>query len=189
MSWLIVGLGNPGGGYKETRHNTGRIFLDWLRLKHNFPSWQEDKKLRALVCEGKIGTEKVKLLLPETMMNNSGKSVGQLVTNETKAKKLIVVHDDLDLPLGAFKISFNRGTGGHRGLDSIVRSIKTRAFVRVRIGIVKKKPKTEKQIVDFILGKFTAVEMSILKRLSKKVLLALETCVADGSQRAMNIFN
>ena len=135
MSHIIVGLGNKGEEYENTRHNVGRIVLEYVRKRRKFEDFDEVNKLKALVSEGKIEKTPVTLLLPETMMNKSGISVKPLVTSIKKASKLIVIYDDLDLPLGRFKISFDRGTGGHRGLESITRHIRTNAYIRVRVGI------------------------------------------------------
>lgn len=136
MNFLIVGLGNPGEEYKNTRHSVGRILLEHFRKSVDFPDWQENKYAQALCASGKIEKEKVDLILPETFMNKSGKSVSFLSTkNKIKPENIIVVYDDLDLPLGKFKISFNRGSGGHKGIESVARSLKTKEFARLRVGI------------------------------------------------------
>ncbi|MEK7614123.1 MAG: aminoacyl-tRNA hydrolase [Patescibacteria group bacterium] len=203
MQYIIIGLGNPGEEYKNTRHNTGRIVLEAFRKKNDFSGWEIDKKLKALSSEGVVrpldgarGKEKVLLVLPETFMNNSGKSVAPLVKTKKAAEKLVVVHDDLDIPLGAMKISFNRGSGGHKGIESIKRAIKTEAFIRARIGISPatpsgkvKKPKGDKAVADFILGKFKPKEIEALKKISKKACDALGAIVSDGRERAMGEFN
>src|SRR3989344_806354 len=116
MQYTIVGLGNPGKEYESSRHSTGRIVLEQFRKKNGFPDWEKNKKMNALASEGKLAREKVLLLEPETFMNNSGKSVAPLVKTKKAAERLVVIHDDLDLPLGAMKISFNRGSGGHKGI-------------------------------------------------------------------------
>ncbi|MEK7152296.1 MAG: aminoacyl-tRNA hydrolase [Patescibacteria group bacterium] len=196
MSYIIVGLGNPGKEYEETRHNTGRIVLEYFRKKNDFPDWRADKKTRALISEGKVGKEKVLLLMPETFMNNSGKSLLPLVTSKKKAEQLIVIYDDLDLPVGTFKLSFDRGSGGHKGIESIARSIKTKGFVRIRVGISPKtasgklkKPQGEEQVVRFILKNFTPDEFQELKKLSKKTNEAIEAITTEGRLIAMNKFN
>ena len=195
MSYIIVGLGNPGEEYKDTRHNTGRIVLELATKNFNFPEFHLDKKNIALASDGKIGKEKVKILEPETFMNKSGGSVKNLITSEKKAKELVVIHDDLDLPIGSMRISFNRGAGGHRGVESIIRSIKTEKFIRIKIGISPKtpsgktkKPKGEK-VGDFILGKFKPEEISELKKVSKKVGEALASMVDEDVFKAMTEFN
>jgi peptidyl-tRNA hydrolase, PTH1 family len=200
MSYLIVGLGNPGLEYELSRHNTGRLILETFYKKaskdNDLSEWKTDKKLSALKSVGKIGKESVILLQPETMMNNSGKSLRELVNTSKKAEKLVVIYDDLDLPLGGYKISFNRGTGGHRGLESIVKNIKTKAFIRIRVGISPttpsgkiRKPQGEDKIIDFILGKFKSAELEELKKIGKKIADSLFCLIEEGRERAMNSFN
>lgn len=215
MPYIILGLGNPGEEYEGTRHNTGRIILDAFRKKNlpapgkarqagDFSGWEANKKLKALVSEGVVKPldsvrgkkEKVMLVEPETFMNNSGKSVAPLVKTKKAAEKLIVIHDDLDIPLGSMKISFNRGSGGHRGIKSIKRAIKTEAFIRLRIGISSatpsgkiKKPKGDEAVGDFILGKFKPKEIEIMKKVAKRGSEALETIIVEGKDSAMGKFN
>src|SRR3989344_6927953 len=203
VSYIIVGLGNPGVEYEKTRHNAGRLVLAALKKSENWqgatlPEWKFDKKLNALVSEGKIGAGKkaqeVKLVLPETMMNNSGKAVGPLIKTKKAAEKLIVVYDDLDLPLGTMKVSWNRGDGGHRGLASVIKAVKTREFTRVRIGISPvtpsgkiKKPNTEDKILKFIIGPFKGDELKAFKKVSKRAVEALVMIVTEGREKGMNI--
>src|ERR1700733_6443483 len=149
MSYIIVGLGNPGEEYAETRHNTGRMLVQLFGKMHD-AEWKVDKKLSAQIAKVKIGKQTVTLVLPDTFMNNSGKSVKPLVTSIKSAEKLLVIYDDLDLPFGSAKISFNKSSGGHKGLESIIKNIKTEKFARIRVGISPvtpsgkiKKPKGE----------------------------------------------
>ena len=199
--FYIVGLGNPGEEYKESRHSTGRMVVLKLHKDLGLEDFEFSKKANALISEGKIGKEKVSLILPETFMNKSGQAVSYFVKPKPKTSKkglenLIVVHDDIDLPIGTMKISYNKGTGGHRGLDSVVKAVKTKEFVRIRIGISSttpsgkiKKPDGEQKVLDFILGKFKPTETDILKKILKKSSEAIQTLVSDGRDRAMNIFN
>jgi len=196
MSYLIVGLGNPGEEYKKSRHNLGRIVLEFFRKKYDFSEWEGNKKKQGLVSDGKIGEIKTILLEPETFMNKSGLSVKSFITNKKKAERLIVIYDDLDLPTGVLKISFNKGTGGHKGLESIVKSIKTKEFVRVRVGVTQttpkgklKKPREEQKILDYLMADFGKKDLEILKKLKPKIAQALETIILDGRQKAMNLFN
>jgi PTH1 family peptidyl-tRNA hydrolase len=193
---IIVGLGNPGAEYEGTRHNAGRMALEHFRKKHGFPEWETDKKLKSHVSEGKIGKEKAMLVAPDTFMNNSGRAVGQLIASAKAAKDLIVVYDDLDLPLGALKISFGRSSGGHNGLESVIRAVKTKDFSRFRLGVSPatpsgktKKPSGEKKVLDFLLGDFSKKEEEALKKLFKKTDEALECAVTEGYETAMNRFN
>lgn len=195
MGYIFVGLGNPGEEYKETRHNTGRMLVEWLGKAFE-ADWKDDKKLNAKVSKIKIGKTPVTLVLPETFMNNSGKSVKSLITSVKSAEKLMVVYDDLDLPFGTNKISFNKSSGGHRGLESIIKAIKTEKFARVRVGISPttssgkiKKPKGEDAVTKVIMGKFKDDEAKELKKLSKKLNESLETFVSDGLEKTMTGFN
>lgn len=205
IMYIVVGLGNPGEEYENTRHNTGRVVLENVARALGFSEWKNDSKTRALVCDGKIGKEKVRFVMPETFMNKSGASVSPLVTSAKKAEQLIVVYDDLDLPVGKMKISFNRSSGGHKGVESIIRALKTEAFVRIRVGISPKtptgkikKPTGDAVVGDFILGKFKDVEMAEIKKVAKTAGSALEVLVAGGSsakavrlarEKAMGEFN
>ncbi len=192
MAYIIAGLGNPGQEYENTRHNTGRIIL--MSVFDN--SFSFDKKINALVSEVKIGKEKVKLVSPETFMNNSGKSIACIVKSIKAAEKLIVIYDDFNLPLGKIRISYNRSSGGHNGLNSIIKSIKTEAFIRVRIGVapenakgVAKVPHGDDKIEKFILGKFRDEEIKIINKISKKVAEALEVLIKEGKDKAMSVYN
>lgn len=200
MSYIIVGLGNPGSEYQNTRHNTGRLVLDDFYKQaskaNDLSEWKADKKLLALKSTGKIGAASVVLLKPETMMNNSGKSLRDLVNTPKKAAKLVVIYDDLDLPLGSYKISFDRGSGGHRGLESIIKNIKTKAFTRIRVGTSPatpsgklKKPQGEEKVINFILGKFKPSEQEALKKVSKRIAEILFCLIEEGREQAMNQHN
>lgn len=174
----IFGLGNPGIEYEHTRHNIGA------------------RVLGALTEQGNKNKNKVTLVRPTTFMNQSGETVVKIIKNKKTAANLIVIHDDLDLPLGKFKISFGRGAGGHRGVESIIKKLKTKDFIRLRVGIAPttpsgklKKPVGEKAVIDFILGKFKPPEELKLKKLILKLVEALETLLTDGLQPAMNRFN
>ena len=196
MPYIIVGLGNPGEEYKNTRHNTGRLVLDSVREESGAPEFTFNKKINALESQAKIGREKIVLLAPETFMNNSGKSVGPLVKSKKAAEKLIVIYDDFNLPLGRIKISFNRSSGGHNGLESIIKAVKTEGFLRVRIGTapenakgLAKVPHGDEKIEKFILGPFKNNELKALKKVSKRVSEAIEVIIKEGKEKAMSVYN
>jgi len=196
MSYIIVGLGNPGEEYKNTRHNTGRAVLEYFCKSRKFSDWEYDKKLDAQTSVGNIKKESTSLLLPDTFMNKSGMSARSLVKSAKAARSLIVVHDEIDLPIGTFKIVFNRGSGGHKGVESITRTIKTKAFTRVRVGITPatpsgkiRKPQGEKKVHDFILGTFKPAELQKLKRILPQVAGAIEMIIVEGKEKAMNTYN
>lgn len=196
MAWVIVGLGNPGEEFSQTRHNSGRMAVEHFARSARLSEWREDKKAEALVSRGLVARTLIALVLPNTFMNKSGKAVSKFVKNVKSAERLVVIYDDLDLPLGKIKISFNRGSGGHKGVESIMRTLKTKRFARIRIGVSPstasgaiRKPVGEKVIVNFILTKFKAHELEELKNVFRRVSHALETIVFEGPERAMNKFN
>jgi len=196
MKWVIVGLGNPGGEYKNTRHNAGRLVLQEFYSAHDFTEWEYKKTYDALVAKGEVAGVEVLLLEPETYMNDSGKSLVSLVKSKKQSAQMVVIHDDIDLPLGTWKFSFNRGSGGQKGVESIATTLKTKEFIRVRVGILAttptgkpKKPKGEEAVVKFVLGKFKPDEMDTLKKVGKEVSQALETLLTNGLERAMNQWN
>jgi PTH1 family peptidyl-tRNA hydrolase len=160
--YTIIGLGNPGEEYADTRHNTGKMALEAL----------EKKKVVA------------KYIHQDTFMNKSGSAVAKVIKSKKAAEKLIVIYDDLDLPIGTMKISWNRGSGGHKGLESIIRAVKTKEFIRIRIGIGKKN-----DVEKHILGKFTPKEKEELKKVFKNVVTAVEVIIAEGREAAQTQFN
>ena len=173
---LVIGLGNPGKEYENTRHNTGRMMAMWV--------------------EKKLNQNKIKFITPDNFMNNSGKIVAPLVKTKKDLSDLVVIYDDIDLPLGKMKISFNRSSGGHNGLGSVIKALKSEEFLRIRIGIspttpkgVVKKPKGEKAVLNFLLGEYKKSELETIKKLSKKVAEAVETIYSSGREKAMSIFN
>lgn len=173
---LVVGLGNPGEEYENTRHNTGRILVGMI--------------------EKKFEGQKIKFITPDTFMNNSGKAVAPLVKSKKDLKDLVVIYDDIDLPIGKMKISFNRSSGGHNGLGSIIKSLKSEEFLRIRIGISPetpsgklRKPKGEKEVLKFLLGEFKKSELETLKKLSKKVAEAVGCIFNESKEKAMSLYN
>lgn len=196
MSYIIAGLGNPGDEYTHTRHNTGRMVLEALSKKFSFTEFKDTPKIKALVASGTIGDEKIQLVEPNNFMNRSGASIAPLITSVKKAHNLIVVYDDLDVPLGKIKISFNRSAGGHRGVESIIKALKTQEFIRVRVGISPttpsgkmKKPSGDAAVEKHIIGEFKKPEFDILKKVIKEAVEAIEVIVTAGKERAMERFN
>jgi len=141
---LIVGLGNPGKKYKQTRHNVGFMVIDALKKK--------------------ISGKNIVLLKPQTFMNNSGKTVKKIIRNlKFEIRNLVVIHDDIDLPLGTIRVSKNVGSAGHKGVQSIIDELGTQNFTRIRIGI-QPKPKKPKDVEKFVLQKFTKGEEKIIEK-------------------------
>jgi peptidyl-tRNA hydrolase, PTH1 family len=196
MAWVIVGLGNPGEEYDNTRHNTGRMALDVFAKMQHFGDWKEDKKANAHVASGMVGKVAVVLVAPDTFMNKSGNAVVKFVKSQKAAERMIVVYDDLDLPIGKMKLSFDRGSGGHRGIESVTKAVKTKKFTRIRVGIspttaggALRKPSGDKEVNDFILAKYKGKDLEELKKVFKKAAQAIEATVSEGPFIAMNRFN
>ena len=193
---LIVGLGNPEDKYKYTRHNTGFIILDDILRDID---WRKSNKANALFYRDVVNEKEIEYLKPETFMNNSGTAVLYAATkHKIKPDHIIVIYDDIDLPLGTIKISFNRSSGGHNGVDSIIRKIKSKEFIRIRIGITPqtpagklKKPRSGdvEAMHKFILGNFKEEELKEIKKLSKNVALIIETIIKEGKDKAMSLYN
>ena len=197
MKHIFMGLGNPGEDYEHSRHNTGRLILETIAEKHKFFEWEENKKLKALVSEGKVGKRDALFVLPETFMNKSGFTAKKLVSSIKKANRLVVIYDEIDLPLGTFRISYGRGDAGHNGLRSIIRALNTKDFIRIRVGVSPKvrgsnrprKPKGEEKILEFLLGKYRHPEKVEIILIAEEIYKAMETIVEDGYAQAMNEFN
>ena len=192
MTWIIVGLGNPGNEYEHTRHNAGRMAVEYFAKKNDVTEWRKDTKAKATVA--KVGT--IVCVLPDTFMNSSGSAVVKHVRSVKAAGSMIVVYDDLDLPIGRMKLSFDRGSGGHKGLDSVMRAVKTRAFARIRIGVSPetpggklKKPQGDAGVNKFILGAFKPAEMDELKKVFKRAHGAINAIIERSATVAMNEFN
>ncbi|MBP6856392.1 MAG: aminoacyl-tRNA hydrolase [Candidatus Pacebacteria bacterium] len=190
----IVGLGNPGEEYKNTRHNAGRLVLEMIAGKNT--DFRIDKKANAHIGNVILYEKKTTFILPNTFMNNSGQSVAPYIKCEKDLAKLVVVYDELDLPIGKIKISFNRSSGGHNGMNSIIKVVKSEEFVRIRIGVSPSTPTGKLKKVTgtgkgqaFLMKEFTPKQMDELKKVSKVVKEALEVLVSEGKDKAMTIFN
>lgn len=194
--FYIVGLGNPGHKYKNTRHNIGWTILDSIREHCSFSSLHDSSKFSGKVSEGMIGDTEVMMLYPDTYMNNSGAAVVKFVPS-TDIKNLIVVHDDIDLPFGEIKIGYGKGAGGNNGVKSIIEKLGTKDFIRVRIGIAPtsfwtgetKRPKGGGPLERFVLKTFSSKEAKQLTALQKHIVVALETVMHEGVETAMNQYN
>jgi len=190
-----VGLGNPGKEFEKTRHNLGFMVVEEFARKNKFPKFKLKKEFLAMISEKKIGKEKIALAKPQTFMNNSGKSVKLLIENwKLKIENLIVVHDDLDIPFGKIKISFGRGSAGHKGVQSIINETGTKDFVRFRVGIgtrnnraTSNRARSDRK--NLVLQKFSKKEEKILKKVIDLTCKAIEISIKEGIEKAMSEFN
>lgn len=196
MALVIVGLGNPGKEYEKTRHNAGRLVVELIAEQEGFDDFVFNKTANALVTKGDLEGESATLVLPETMMNLSGKATTPFVKSVKAAKSLLVIHDDLDLPLGTIKMVFGRGSGGHKGVESIMRAIKTKEFARLRIGISAagkknqaKKVVGEEKVIKLVIGKFKPAEEAVLKKVLKKSAEAARLFATSGIEPATMFAN
>ena len=168
---LIIGLGNPGQKYEKTRHNLGFRALEKLKESLGFEDWNPAKKFKSLISEGHFNEQKIILAKPQTFMNNSGQAVKPLIENfKLEIENLLIIHDDIDLPLGEIRIQKGRGSAGHKGVQSIIEMLGAKDFTRIRIGI---RPKNEKRKLDtekFVLEKFTDEEEEIIEKTIKKAV-------------------
>jgi PTH1 family peptidyl-tRNA hydrolase len=189
-NYLVVALGNPGEKYEQTRHNAGWILADLA-----FPNLEfgRNSYANAGVAKTSISNQEVQIVKPATFMNESGVSVEYFIKKENiLPEHIVVIYDDIDLPIGKMKISFDRGSGGHNGIKSIEAHLGSREFIRIRIGISKllNPPAGGGELVKpNVLGNFESSELETFKTLAPKVKLAIETIIVQGKEMAMTEFN
>ena len=187
---IIVGLGNPGKKFVKTRHNLGFRIVDNFQKRNKFSNWKEKKKLKGKISEKKIGKKKIILAKSQAFMNDSGKSVKLLTkTYRLTLDSLIVIHDDLDIPLGKMKISKGRSSAGHKGVQSIINELGTKDFIRFRIGISPINNKQQTMSSIFVLQKFTKEEEKILKEVVKRTCQLLKRIIREGLEKVMSECN
>ncbi len=185
-NWLIVGLGNPGPEYANTRHNLGFMLVDLLATR--LQTRVSRNECRSLIGRGTIDNQTVELAKPQTFMNLSGEAVSCLVVKEERSiEKLIIVSDDLALPFGSIRIRPKGTHGGQNGLRSIIDCLKTQEFTRVRIGIQPEHPVNDAS--RFVLENFAKGDGKTLENVLTEAADAVETIVRDGVDAAMAKFN
>ena len=181
---LIVGLGNPGRDYRGTRHNVGFAAVDVLARRHGIHV--RSRRNKALVGEGVIAREEVVLAKPQTFVNLSGQAVGGILRRyRLDCSDIIVICDDANLPLGRLRIRAKGSAGGHKGLKSIIHSLGTEDFARIRIGIGSSKG----DMVDHVLSRFRRSERGLVREAIERAGDAVEVILAAGIDEAMNRFN
>ena len=179
---LIVGLGNPGKEYENTRHNVGFMTLD-----DYLGNVKWSNKFNALYYECFIGIEKVIFVKPLTYMNNSGNAVGEFVRYyNIDVKDILIIQDDLDEEIGLYKLKLNSSSGGHNGIKSIISSLGTQSFPRLKVGIGSVK---KDEVIDYVLGKFSKREMEILNNEFSTFRKIIESFVNVGIDKTMNVYN
>jgi PTH1 family peptidyl-tRNA hydrolase len=182
---LIVGLGNPGRKYAHNRHNVGFQCLDRLAQAHGLSFTQ--RRVKASLALGKIADVRVVLARPLTYMNLSGQAVRPLVSfYKLSLEDILVIHDDLDLPLGTTRLRPEGGSGGHKGIRSIIEALGSQAFPRLRVGIGRP---PGNDAVSYVLSDFTADEQITLESVYERVVAAAELFLREGIEAAMNAYN
>jgi PTH1 family peptidyl-tRNA hydrolase len=191
----IVGLGNPGDKYTNTRHNVGWTALGYFLTEERLPNPVDSAQFCGSISQGVVLAEEIAVLFPNTFMNKSGSAVRKLVPKE-EVGDLVVVYDDVDLPVGEIKVSVGRGAGGHNGVASIIDALGSKDFVRVRVGIApvsfwtgKPRRPEAAALSRHVLGKFTRREETKLAEVKETVRQAIKTIITDGVEVAMNKFN
>lgn len=184
--WLVVGLGNPGQRYEATRHNLGFLVLDEFAPRCAAGPWV--LRSQSLTAVGRVGDDPVLLVKPQTFMNRSGEALREFVERAGKGPdRLLVVHDDLDLPFGRLRVRTGGGTGGHRGIRSTVECLGRGDFLRLKVGIGR--PEAAEGVVDFVLSPFSSEELRELPELLRRAADAVECIIVEGPSRAMNRFH
>ena len=191
---LIVGLGNPGRGYAHNRHNIGFLCLSHFARTQGIRF--DKKQSKARIGRGEAASNKVVLAKPQTYMNLSGQSVSLLMNRfDIHLDDLLVIHDDLDLPLGKIRIRQCGSSGGHKGIDSIISSLGSQDFVRIRVGIGRptaspdSTPISEDDIIAYVLSDFTAEEKQVISQIIPQVSEAIHLILDEGLDAAMNTHN
>lgn len=182
---LIVGLGNPGKEYEKTRHNIGFMVLD--KFMGSKEEWQDNKSntLKYFWLE-----KRAELIKPITFMNDSGKAVGQVKKKhpELKTENILIIHDDLDIELGRVKMTFGKSAAKHKGVDSVIKALRSKKFWRLRIGVLPKRKPSAEKMKNFLLGKFLPGEDKIIKKVIKKAARGIELWL-ESPAKAMNFLN
>ena len=186
-NWLIVGLGNPGLRYEKTRHNLGFMLVDWLARE--FQTQVKREECRSLIGRAEIENQKAELVKPQTFMNLSGEAVSCLLRKENRsAEKLIVISDDLALPIGTIRLRAKGSAGGHNGLKSMIQCLRTEEFIRLRIGIQPEHP-LQRDTKDFVLENFSKTDLETVEKVLEQSAKAIRAVLSDGIEKAMAEFN
>ena len=187
VDWLLVGLGNPGDQYENTRHNVGFMVADELAERHNIPV--QRLKFRALTNTVTIGDRKVLLMKPVTYMNLSGEAVHEAAAfYKIPPERVLVISDEVSLAPGKIRVRRSGSAGGHNGLKNIIAHLGTDQFPRIRLG-VGQKPHPDYDMADWVLGKFQGEDKKAVEAAVKKAADAAECLIREGVDKAMNQYN
>ncbi len=187
VAWLVVGLGNPGDKYEYTRHNAGFLVADELGERGRFPI--QRLKFKALTSTASIGGQGALVMKPVTYMNLSGEAVGEAARfYKLDPSHVLVISDDVDLPLGKLRIRTGGSAGGHNGLKSVIQHLGTDQFPRLKVG-VGGKPHPDYDMADWVLGKLQGEDKKVMDGAVQRAADAVECLLRDGPQKAMNRFN
>ncbi len=185
--YIIAGLGNPGKNYVNTRHNMGFEIIDTIASKFNIKMNKE--KFNALIGEGNISGEKVLLVKPQTFMNLSGESIREFLNwYKISSENLIVIYDDISMPVGKLRLRPKGSAGGHNGIKSIIYQTGSDVFPRIKVGIGAPQNK-DYDLADYVLGKFSKQEIDVLIPVAVKAADAVEAIISKGIEKAMSEFN
>jgi PTH1 family peptidyl-tRNA hydrolase len=183
---IIVGLGNPGKKYEDTRHNVGFMAIDKISDTRRIPVQQN--KFRALIGEGRIEGERVLLVKPQTYMNLSGESIAEILRfYKLTPEDILVIYDDLDLPLGQVRLREKGSAGGHNGIKSLIQHLGTQEFKRIRIGIDR--PKPGGNVIDFVLGTFAVSERPVVEEAIRLAAEAAVKAMTESFSKVMNHYH
>ena len=184
---LIVGLGNPGADYADTRHNAGFLLVERLAARWK-ADWKNERRFGARIARGERNGKRVLLCQPQTFMNLSGAAVGAVKNfYQLPLNRLLVAVDDADLPLGEIRLRARGSSGGHHGLESIGQHLGSREFARLRVGIGRSDG--ARGITDYVLARFAAGERELMEKVLARAADQAECWLADGIEKAMNRFN
>ena len=187
VAWLVVGLGNPGDQYENTRHNAGYLTADELAGRGRFSITRV--KFKALTAQAEIGGQGALVMKPTTYMNLSGEAVGEAARfYKIPPDHVLVISDDVDLPLGKLRLRTGGSAGGHNGLKSVIQHLGTDQFPRLKVG-VGGKPHPDYDMADWVLGKFQGEDKKVMDEAARRAADAVECFLREGAQKAMNRFN
>lgn len=187
--WIVVFLGNPGPKYSGTRHNVGFMAADKMEKLENIKIGK--LRFNALTSLCTVGNEKVLLMKPQTYMNLSGNAVAPAAAYyKIPAERIIIVCDDVALPVGKVRIRAKGSSGGHNGLKSIISALGTDSFPRIKIGVgAPASNETEEDMINWVLGTFCGKEATTISEMCEQAVKAVSAIIGDGTEKAMNMFN